>query len=116
MPLRRDALTESILLDYMRFQSAQQPAVLPVPPSINASPWPTAPCADDFPDAPRQIAPGFQVSYWRRAPMGLGRPRPAVSRLRVKEAQAQHRAAIGGRGGAILGQFPDLARPGHRRA
>jgi integrase len=38
-----------------------------------------------FPGAPHQIAPELQVSYWRRTPMGLGRPLPAVSRLRVRE-------------------------------
>ena len=37
-----------------------------------------------FPDAPGQIAPGFQQTYWQRAPMGIGRPRLALSRLRVK--------------------------------
>jgi len=33
------------------------------------------------------VAPGFQPTYWRRAPMGLGRPLPALSRLRVKTPQ-----------------------------
>src|SRR5262249_51834293 len=36
------------------------------------------------PDAPQQIAPGFQRTYWQRAPMGIGRPRLALSRLRVR--------------------------------
>jgi integrase len=37
-----------------------------------------------FPDAPAQIAPGFQHTYWQRAPMGIGRPRLVLSRLRVR--------------------------------
>jgi hypothetical protein len=37
-----------------------------------------------FPGAPGQIAPGFQQTYWQRAPMGIGKPRLALSRLRVK--------------------------------
>jgi integrase len=37
-----------------------------------------------FPDAPAQVAPGFQKSYWKRAPMDLGRPLPTLSRLRVR--------------------------------
>jgi integrase len=37
-----------------------------------------------FPNAPSQVAPGFQVTYWRRVPMGLGRQMPALSRVRVK--------------------------------
>ncbi len=30
------------------------------------------------------VAPGFQRTYWQRAPMGIGRPRLALSRLRVR--------------------------------
>ena len=79
-----EALTESTLLDYVRFQSAQQP------PFSGSTINQRVAVADralraTFPDAPRQVAPEFQVSYWRRAPMGLGRPLPAVSRLRVRE-------------------------------
>ena len=78
------ALTESTLLDYVRFQSSQQPEFSGS--TINQR----VAVADralraTFPGAPHQMAPEFQVSYWRRAPMGLGRPLPAVSRLRVRE-------------------------------
>lgn len=82
--IAEDALTESTLLDYVRFQSGQQPEfsgstinqrVAVADRALRAA----------FPGAPRQMAPEFQVSYWRRAPMGLGRPLPAVSRLRVRE-------------------------------
>jgi integrase len=76
-------LTESTLLEYVRFQSGLQP-----PPSgstINAR----VAVADralrnEFPDAPCQIARGFHQAYLRRQPLGLGRPRWALSRLRVK--------------------------------
>ena len=37
-----------------------------------------------FPGAPGQTAPALQQTYWQRAPMGIGKPRPALSRLRVK--------------------------------
>jgi integrase len=79
-----ESLTESALLDYVRFQSAQQP------PFSGSTINQRVAVADralraTFPDAPKQVAPEFQVSYWRRAPMGLGRPMPAVSRLRVRE-------------------------------
>jgi integrase/recombinase XerD len=82
--IAEDSLTESTLLDYVRFQSGQQPEFAGS--TINQR----VAVADRalralFPAAPRQIAPEFQVSYWRRAPMGLGRPFPAVSRLRVRE-------------------------------
>ncbi len=81
--ITKDALTESTLLDYVRFQSGQQPPLSGV--TINQR----VAIVDKalrhlFPDAPHQIAPGFQQTYWQRAPMGIGRPRLALSRLRVK--------------------------------
>ena len=76
-------VTDAILLDYIRFQSALQPQ--PSGSTINAR----VAVADraihnEFPDSPCQIAPGFHQAYLRRRPMGLGRPRLAVSRPRVK--------------------------------
>lgn len=76
-------LAESTLLDYLRFQSSLQPR--PSASTINDR------VADadrairnEFPDAPCQVAPGFQHAFLQRKPMGLGRPRVAISRLRVK--------------------------------
>jgi len=76
-------LTESTLLDYLRFQSSLQPR--PSASTINDR------VADadrairnEFPDAPCQVAHGFQHAFLQRKPMGLGRPRLAISRLRVK--------------------------------
>ncbi len=76
-------LTESTLLDYLRFQSALEPR--PSGSTINAR----VAVADrairnEFPAAPCQIARGFHQAYLRRRPMGLGRPSSAISRLRVK--------------------------------
>lgn len=81
--LERD-LTESTLVEYLRFQSGLQPR--PSGSTINAR----IAVADralrnEFPDAPCQIARGFHQPYLRRHPMGLARPRWAISRLRVKE-------------------------------
>jgi integrase len=39
---------------------------------------------NEFPHAPRQVARGFQQAFLRRRPLGLGRPRVAMSRLRVR--------------------------------
>jgi integrase len=80
--LERD-LTKSTLLDYVRFQSTLEPQ--PSGSTINAR----VAVADralrnEFPDAPCQIARGFHQAYLRRQPMGLARPRWAISRLRVK--------------------------------
>ena len=77
-------LTESTRLEYLRFQSGLQPR--PSGSTINAR----IAVADralrnEFPDAPCQIARGFHHAYLRRRPMGLARPRWAISRLRVKQ-------------------------------
>jgi site-specific recombinase XerD len=81
--LREGNLSESTLLEYVRFQSSQQPRSSPS--AINDR----VAVADrdirnEFPDAPCQIAHGFHQAFLRRKPMGLGRPRMALSRLRVK--------------------------------
>src|SRR5260370_4268241 len=79
-------LTESTLSEYLRFQSGLQPR--PSGSTINAR----IAVADralrnEFPNAPYQIARGFHQAYLRRRPMGLARPRWAISRLRVKESK-----------------------------
>src|SRR5579864_4964265 len=85
--LERD-LTESTLLEYLRFESGLQPR--PSGSTINAR----IAVADralrnEFPDAPCQIARGFHQAFLQRRPMGLGRPRMALSRIRVKVARHQ---------------------------
>jgi site-specific recombinase XerD len=76
------ALTESTLLDYVGFQSGQQPRSAAA--SINRRiVVAERALRNEFPDAPCQFAPGFHQIHWRRAPMGIGRPRLALSRLRV---------------------------------
>jgi integrase/recombinase XerD len=81
--IREGHLTQSTLLDYVRFQSSQQP-----PPSASTinDRVATADRAirNAFPNAPCQIARGFHQAFLRRMPMGLGRPRVVMSRLRVK--------------------------------
>ena len=77
-------LTPSTLLDYVRVQSSRQPA--PSASTINDR----VGCADrairnEFPDAPCQVAHGYQQVYLNRRPLGLGRPRFELSRLRVRE-------------------------------
>jgi len=76
-------LTESTLLDYLRFQSGLEPQ--PSGSTINARVAVTdRALRNEFPDAPCQIAHGFHQAYLRRQPLGLARPRWAISRLRVK--------------------------------
>ena len=77
------ALTESTLLDYVRFQSSHDPPLSGCTINSRVAVVDRALRAM-FPNAPSQVAPGFQVTYWRRVPMGLGRQMPALSRVRVK--------------------------------
>lgn len=77
------ALTESTLLDYVRFQSSHQPPLSGCTINQRVAVVDRA-LRTMFPNAPSQAAPGFQVTYWRRVPMGLGRQMPALSRVRVK--------------------------------
>src|SRR5467141_2073172 len=86
--IREGDLTESTLLDYVRFQSSQQHR--PSPSTINDR----VAVADralhnEFPEAPCQIARGFHQAFLQRRPMGLGRPRVLLSRVRVKPAKRQ---------------------------
>src|SRR6202035_3728042 len=81
--ITKQALTESTFLDYIRFQVDQNPS--PAAQSVNRRVG-TAERAmrREFPDAPRLFAPGFQNGYWRQSRLGYGRPRPALTQLRVK--------------------------------
>ena len=81
--VRETDLTESTLREYLCFQSSLQPR--PSGSTINDR----IAIADralrnEFPDAPCQIARGFHQAFLQRRPMGLGRPRMALSRIRVK--------------------------------
>jgi len=76
-------LTESTLLDYVKFQCRQQP---PLSGSTINDRVAVADRAlrNEFPEAPCPMAPGFHQPFLRRGPLGLGRPRVAMSRLRVR--------------------------------
>jgi integrase/recombinase XerD len=77
------ALTESALLDYIRFQTNQEPQ--PAAASINRRVGIAERALRlEFPGAQTPFVPGFQYEYWRPQPLGGGRPRPALSRLRVR--------------------------------
>jgi integrase/recombinase XerD len=81
-----EALTESTVLDYIRFQVDQNPP--PAAASINRRVG-TAERAmrTEFPELPPLFAPGFQNWYWRQSRLGYGRLRPALTQLRVKMPQ-----------------------------
>jgi integrase len=81
--ITQQALTESTFLDYIRFQVSEDPA--PAAQSINRRVG-TAERAmrREFPEAAPLLAPGFQNWYWRQSRLGYGRPRPALTQLRVK--------------------------------
>jgi integrase/recombinase XerD len=81
-------LTESTLLDYLKFQSSHHPPVCSSTINMHISVAEGA-IRNEFPDAPSTTAQGFQHVYLRRGPLGLGRRRPAMSRLRVKASKRQ---------------------------
>jgi integrase/recombinase XerD len=76
-------LTESTLLHYVRFQSSQQRRASASTINDRVAVADRA-LRNHFPEAPCQVARGFHQAFLRRGPMGLGRPRAAISRLRVK--------------------------------
>jgi site-specific recombinase XerD len=81
--ITQKALTESTFLDYIRFQVSQHPS--PAAASINRRVGTVERAMRrEFPDAARMLAPGFQHWYWRQSHLGYGRPRPALTQLRVK--------------------------------
>lgn len=78
------ALSATVLLDYVRYQAGHHPQ--PAAAAINRRVGVVERALrNEFPDAVSPFAPGFHHFYWRRSPLGYGRPRPALSRLRVKE-------------------------------
>ena len=79
-------LRESTLLDYVRFQSSQgsRPSASTINDRVAVT---DRALRNAFPEAPCQVARGFHQAFLRRGPMGLARPREAVSRLRVKVPQ-----------------------------
>ena len=81
--ITKQSLSESTLLDYIRFQVNQNPA--PAAQSVNRRVG-TAERAMrcEFPEAAHLFAPGFQHWYWRQSRLGYGRLRPALTQLRVK--------------------------------
>jgi len=82
--IHEGALSATSLLDYLRFQAGQHPQ--PTASTINHRVGVVERALrNEFPDAGVVFAPGFHNYYWRRSPLGFGRPRPALSQLRVHE-------------------------------
>jgi hypothetical protein len=104
-------LTESTLLEYVRFQSKKEPR--PAGSTINDRvALVDRALRNEFPNAPSQIAPGFHQVFLQRRPMGLGRPRLAMSRLRVKTPKHDI-VPLSVDEVAFLVQLPQYARLGH---
>ena len=76
-------LTDSTLLDYLKFQCGHQPPFSSSTINVRVGVADRA-LRNEFPDAPDPMAQGFQQAYLRRGPLGLGRRRLAMSRLRVR--------------------------------
>jgi site-specific recombinase XerD len=82
--VNENALSANVLLDYLRFQTGHHPR--PAAATVNRRVGVVERALrNEFPDMISPFAPGFNQAYWRRPPLGYGRPRPALSRLRVKQ-------------------------------
>jgi len=76
-------LTESTFLDYIRYQSDQNPP--PAAQSVNRRIGTVERAMRrEFPEVAPLFAPGFQTWCWRQSRLGYGRLRPALTQLRVK--------------------------------
>lgn len=80
-------LTETTLLDYLKFQCNHQPPYTSTTINLRICIADRA-LRNEFPDAPSPTAQGFQRAYVRRGPLGRGR-RLAMSRLRVRVPKRQ---------------------------
>jgi integrase len=76
-------LTESTLLDYLKFQCSHQPPFSSCTINDRVAVAERA-LRNEFPHAPEPRARGFQQAFLRRGPLGVGRSRLAISRLRVR--------------------------------
>jgi site-specific recombinase XerD len=82
--VNESALNATVLLDYLRFQTGHRPQ--PAAATVNRRVGVVERALrNEFPDTASPFAPGFHHLCWRRSPLGYGRPRPALSRLHVKE-------------------------------
>jgi integrase/recombinase XerC len=81
-------LSESTLLEYLKFQSNHTPPVASTTINFHIGIADRA-LRNEFPDAPSPRAQGFQQYYLRRGSLGLGRRRVAISRLRVRAPKRQ---------------------------
>lgn len=84
--ITENALSASVLLDYLRFQAGHNPQPAAATTNRRVGVVERA-LRNEFPNAASPFVPGFHHFYWRRSPLGFGRPRPTLSRLRVKEAE-----------------------------
>ena len=73
--VQRD-LTESTLLDYLKFQSNHRPQIASTTINVRICIADRA-LRNEFPEAPFPMAQGFQQIYLRRGPRGMGRRRLA---------------------------------------
>jgi site-specific recombinase XerD len=82
--IREEALSATVLMEYLRFQTGEHPQ--PAAATINRRMGVVERALrNEFPDAASPFVPGFHHFYWRRSPLVCSRPRPTLSRLRVKE-------------------------------
>ena len=107
-------ITESTLLDYVRYQLDQEPK--PTPQTVNHR-LVVLHCLYRF-HIGAEIPSGkshFQRTYTKRSPLGYGRPRRAVALgLRLKQPRRIYCAALCRTSRQVLAQLPRVSRSRHR--
>ena len=109
----KDALTESTLLDYVRFQSSQERELTGA--TINQR----VAIVDRalrivFPDCPWSDRSGVPDDLLAASTHGHRQAATRLEPIASQDSQTNHRAFVRGRSGAILVQLSELTGPGHR--
>ena len=109
----KDALTESTLLDYVRFQSGQERELTGATINQRVAIVDRA-LRIAFPDAPLPDRSGVPVDLLAASAHGHRQAATRLKPIARQDCQTNHRASVRGRGGAILVQLSELTGPGHR--
>jgi hypothetical protein len=108
-----NVLTESTLLDYVRFQSSQERELTGATINQRVAVVDRA-LRIAFPGAPRPDRSGAAVDVLAAGAHGHRQAATRVKSVTRQDCQTNYRAFVRRRSGAILVQLSELTRPGHR--
>src|SRR5262252_5925189 len=111
----KDALTESTLLGYVRFQSSQERELTGATINQRVAIVDRA-LRIAFPGAPRSDRSGPPIDVLAASAYGHWQAATRVKSVARQDCQTNHRAFVRRRSGALLVQLSELTGPGHRGA